>query len=80
MRCLYLEPVNGLPLFTEVPRMRILGSCASPCSHSYLSSFRNTAGLTSPALSLKGVALMSWRILLLDVVAVEEQSRSKEEK
>ena len=37
--------------FCELRLYRILGSCASPCSHSYLSSLRNTAGLTSPALS-----------------------------
>ena len=37
--------------FSEVRLHRILGSCASPCSHSYLSLLRNTAGLMSPALS-----------------------------
>jgi hypothetical protein len=61
-------------------RRGLLGSCASPCNRSYLSSLRNTAGLTSPALSIKEVARMSWRILLLAVVAVEKQSRSKEGK
>src|SRR5918999_2668680 len=30
MRCLYLEPVNGLPLFTEVPRGRVLRSTHGP--------------------------------------------------
>jgi hypothetical protein len=40
----------------------------------------NTAGLPLVPPSIKGVALMSWRILLLAMVAVEEQSRSKEGK
>src|SRR5829696_4698488 len=30
MRCLYLEPVKGLPLFTEVPRGRVLRSTHGP--------------------------------------------------
>src|SRR5919112_3672210 len=30
MKCLYLEPVNGLPLFTEVPRGRVLRSTHGP--------------------------------------------------
>ncbi len=38
------------------------------------------AELTSPALSIKEVAFMSWRIQLLAMVAVEKQSRSKEGK
>ena len=40
----------------------------------------NTAGLPLVPPSIKGVALMSWRILLLAMVVVEEQSRSKEGK
>ena len=33
----------------QVPRSRVLGSCAGPCNLSYLYSLYNTAGLTSPA-------------------------------
>ena len=40
----------------------------------------NTAGLPLVPPSIMRVALMSWRILLLAMVVVEKQSRSKEGK
>ena len=40
----------------------------------------NTAGLPLVPPSIKGVPLMSWCILLLAMVVVEKQSRSKEGK
>jgi hypothetical protein len=40
----------------------------------------NTAGLPLVPPSIKGVALMSWRILLLAMVAVQKHSLSKEGK
>jgi hypothetical protein len=40
----------------------------------------NTAGLPLVPPSIKAVALMSWRILLLAMVVVEKHSRSKEGK
>src|SRR5919112_5914280 len=50
--------------FCELRLLGILGSCASPCNASYLTTLRNTAGLISPP-SLKEVALMMRRTLLL---------------
>jgi hypothetical protein len=40
----------------------------------------NTAGLPLVPPSIKGVALVSWRILLLAMVVVEKPSLSKEGK
>ena len=54
--------------------MRLVAMLAS------VGALSNTAGLPQVPPSIKGVALMSWRILLLAMVAVEEQSRSKEGK
>src|SRR5918994_6958515 len=41
-------------IFTQVPGRGVLGSCASPCSPSHLSSLCNAAGLITPP-SLKEV-------------------------
>jgi hypothetical protein len=55
--------------------MRLVAMLAS------VGALSNTAGLPLVPPSIMGVALMSWRILLLAmVVAVEKQSRSKEGK
>ena len=54
--------------------MRLVAMLAS------VGTLSNTAGLPLVPPSIKGVALMSWRILLLAVVTVEEQSRSNEER
>jgi len=54
--------------------MRLVAMLAS------VGALSNTAGLPLVPPSIKGVALMSWRILLLAMVVVEKQSRSKEGK
>ncbi len=54
--------------------MRLVAMLAS------VGALSNTAGLPLVPPSIKEVALMSWRILLLAMVAVEKQSRSKEGK
>jgi hypothetical protein len=54
--------------------MRLVAMLAS------VGALSNTAGLPLVPPSIMGVALMSWRILLLAMVAVEKQSRSKEGK
>ena len=54
--------------------MRLVAMLAS------VGALSNTAGLPLVPPSIMGVTLMSWRILLLAMVVVEKQSRSKEGK
>jgi hypothetical protein len=54
--------------------MRLVAMLAS------VGALSNTAGLPLVPPSIMGVALMSWRMLFLAMVAVEKQSRSKEGK
>ena len=59
-----------VPLFTQFPAIGVLGSCASPCNPSYLTSLINTAGLTSLALSWRGGEASMKRIIVLLTVAL----------
>ena len=54
--------------------MRLVAMLAS------VGTLSNTAGLPLVPPSIRGVALMSWRMLFLAMVVVEKQSRSTEGK